>query len=78
VVSSLGWPLSTVIAGAAVVSNFVAGDWSPEKSTAVSWGQTIMEKTFTILGFAGSLRKGSYNKALLESLVDWAKRLSRP
>jgi chromate reductase len=31
-----------------------------------------MEQTFTILGFAGSLRKGSYNKALLCAAVELA------
>jgi chromate reductase len=33
-------------------------------------GDSIMNKSITILGFAGSLRKGSYNKALLLAAME--------
>jgi chromate reductase len=33
-------------------------------------GDSIMNKSITILGFAGSLRKGSYNRALLRAAME--------
>ena len=39
-----------------------------------SFKMISMEKQFTILAFAGSLRKGSYNKALIRAAVELAPK----